>query len=110
MFAYLNYVLRRVTHMKGLKNFLDEEQRLKVWPSRPANKRLACEYLAGKFEEGADYSEKEVNRIISEWHTFNDYFLLRRSLVEYGLLGRTSSGSCYWKEKQVADNDCRLTP
>jgi hypothetical protein len=29
-------------------------------------------YLADKFKAGRDYTGKEVNAIIDEWHTFGD--------------------------------------
>jgi hypothetical protein len=60
-------------------------------------KRLILEYLAEKFESNVDYSEKEVNSIISENHTFNDYFILRRELIENGFLNRERDCSRYWK-------------
>lgn len=53
-------------------------------------------YLAGKFEKHRVYSEKEVNQIINEWHTFNDYFILRRLLIDYKFIERTPNGEKYW--------------
>ncbi|MGE5678343.1 MAG: DUF2087 domain-containing protein, partial [Pseudomonadota bacterium] len=57
-------------------------------------------HLAGKFEEGRIYREKEINGIINEWHTFRDYFILRRLLVDYGFLSRTTDGARYWVSKK----------
>lgn len=59
-------------------------------------------YLAGKFEGGRNYKEKEVNEIISRWHTFGDYFILRRLLIDCGFMGRLPDGTRYWV---VEDND-----
>ena len=55
-------------------------------PLNRQKKRMVTAYLAGKFSESHVYTEGEVNALIGEWHTFDDYFLLRRSLVEYGYL------------------------
>lgn len=81
--------------------FLDDEQKIKIWPAKIEKKLQILEYLATKFEYGKIYSEKEVNNIIQKWHLFNDYFLLRRGLIDYKLLSRTKNGAQYWREKQV---------
>ncbi len=83
--------------MSQLSNFLDDNNRVKAWPKKHALKREVLLYLASKFEMDRDYSEKEVNQILSEWHTFEDYFLLRRDLIEHNLLSRTRDGARYWK-------------
>jgi len=82
-----------------LNRFLDEEGKLKQLPSKQAMRDLAYEYLAGKFECDKDYTETDVNGILSSWHTFGDYFTLRRGLVESGWLLRLPNGSRYWKNK-----------
>lgn len=83
-----------------VKRYLDNEGRIRIWPSKKEMKHLILEYLAEKFTSNVDYSEKEVNSIISENHTFNDYFILRRELIENGFLNRERDCSRYWKVKQ----------
>jgi hypothetical protein len=83
-----------------IKRFLDDKGRLKQLPSKSSVKREALEYLSGKFEDGIKYTEREVNQILTEWSTIGDYFLLRRGLIENGLLGRTADGSQYWKRSE----------
>jgi hypothetical protein len=80
-----------------VKRYLDKDGRIREWPSKKEMKRLILEYLAEKFESNIDYSEKEVNSIISENHTFNDYFILRRELIENGFLNRERDCSRYWR-------------
>ena len=77
--------------------FLDEDGRLKQMPSKNAVRVEMYEYLSGKFECGVKYTEKEVNKILIDWSTTGDYFILRRGLVDQGLLGRTADGSEYWR-------------
>lgn len=85
-----------------IKAFLDGQGRIMQIPV-PLQKKLAVlAYLSEKFEPGRQYSEKEVNRIIQDWHTFNDYFILRRLLVDYGFLGRLTDGTAYWVLQQDA--------
>lgn len=87
--------------MTDLSRFLDEKSRVKTWPSKKELKYEVLKHVSEKFEAGRFYTEKEVNAIINEWHTFNDYFLLRRGMVDHKLLSRTRSGSIYWKEESI---------
>lgn len=80
-----------------VKRYLDKDGRVREWPSKKDTKLLILAYIAGKFEYNVDYNEKEVNSIISENHTFNDYFLIRRELVENNFLNRERDCSRYWK-------------
>ena len=57
-------------------------------------------YLAGKFEFDRTYTEKQVNAVINKWHTFSDYFILRRLLIDYGFMDRTPNGAQYWRIKR----------
>ncbi|MCE5235442.1 MAG: DUF2087 domain-containing protein [Clostridiaceae bacterium] len=85
-----------------LARFLDAEGRVKQFPAKAAPRETVLSYLAEKFELGVDYKEREVNAVLTEWHTFGDYFILRRSLVEAGYLNRLNDGSRYWKNPQKA--------
>jgi hypothetical protein len=82
-----------------LKPYLDEQGRLTAWPSKRNKGRvrqLALSYLASKFECGFLYSERDVNALLREYHTFEDPALLRRELFDRGLLDRVPNGSAYW--------------
>ena len=54
------------------------------------------EYLAGFFEQGRVYSEKEVNALLLLHSTFKDSAALRRALYDYRFMHRTRDGSRYW--------------
>lgn len=82
-----------------LKPYLDEQGRIKEWPSkRNRNKvqTLALWYLAEQFSPDVIYTEKEVNALLNQHHTFNDPALLRRELFEKGFIQRKRDGSAYW--------------
>lgn len=82
-----------------LADYLDDEGRVTRWPTRrnkAAGQTLILEYLATKFEAGRTYTEKEVNAILNQFHTFEDWALLRRELFENGYLNREKDGSTYW--------------
>lgn len=85
--------------MRSIAVFWDEQGKIKQLPAKGQVKYDVLEYLAEKFLFDRDYSEKEVNAIIDSWHTFGDYFLLRRELIDNRLLNRTIDGVRYWKDK-----------
>ncbi len=83
-----------------IKKFLDGEGRLTLFPSKKRNKIICLYYLATKFEPEVIYTEKQVNEIIDCHHTFQDKWLLRRELINLGLLCRLNDGSQYWLSKE----------
>ncbi len=88
--------------------FLDGEGRLKQLPAPMRTKIPVLAYLASKFEAGRFYNEKEVNQIVEAWHSFHDYFILRRLLIDYRFLARTADGTKYWvlESEQEKGDSC----
>jgi hypothetical protein len=80
-----------------LRHFLDGRGRLMVWPGKQKRQRLAIQYLADKFDIGRDYTEREVNELLLQWHTFADAALLRRLMFDWRFLDRTADGARYWR-------------
>ena len=89
----------------SLKAFLDGDGKVKLFPQRRLARLAVLGYLAERFVPNRFYTEKEVNAILNAAHTFGDYFLLRRELVDHGLLCRTRDGSQYWKAPIREQND-----
>ena len=67
-----------MTTKDPLAPFLDDDGRLTCLPQKHAVRRALLALLAEKFAPGQDYTEKQVNAICDAWHTFGDYFVLRR--------------------------------
>lgn len=82
-----------------LKNFLDGKGRLTVYPAKRKMKLYSLIYLSKKFEQGRVYTEKEVNELLNEWHTFGDPATLRRELYNHRFLNRDSYGREYTLEE-----------
>ena len=53
--------------------------------------------LASQFERDKQYTEKEVNGLLQQWHEWNDPAFLRRELVDGHWLDRTKNGARYWR-------------
>lgn len=85
----------------NINQYLDDDKKIKIWPSKKSVKTEVLAYLSEKFEPNVFYTEKEVNEIVKSWHTFGDFFLLRRELIDKKFLSRTQDGSKYWKEERT---------
>lgn len=79
----------------ALRNFLDEEKRLKAFPAKRKMKILCLMYLAQKIEADKNYTEKEFGELLSKWHTFQDPATLRRELYDYRFIDRSRDGKVY---------------
>lgn len=83
----------------------DATGRLQRWPARRAEQVLALWCLWMPFDGKRRYTEREVNEIINRHHAFGDHCLLRRELVEAGLLARTPGGEQYRKLPERPDEE-----
>ncbi len=81
-----------------LKSFLDSEGRLTAFPVKRKMKLYSLIYLSQKFEKDRVYTEKEVNALLNEWHTFCDPATLRRELYIHRFLNRDPYGKEYTME------------
>ena len=82
-----------LTHI--LRNFLDRDGKLTAFPAKRKMKIYCLFYLAQKFEPEKDYTEREINNVLLDWHTFADPATLRRELYDYGFLDRSRDGKVY---------------
>jgi DNA-binding MarR family transcriptional regulator len=86
-----------------LHGLLDDQGRITRWSSKLKDQQAMMEYLVTKFEPERGYSEKEVNALLQQWYLDADWVLVRRSMVDAGLLMRTRDGARYWIERtQIA--------
>jgi hypothetical protein len=69
------------------------EGRLERLPASRAKRIVVLDWIAGRFEAGTKYPEREVNRILDEVHS--DVAALRRNLVDEGFLERQNG--VYWR-------------
>ena len=75
--------------------FLDANGKATQIPKKEKKRIILIQKLAENFVPEKQYTEKEINTIISKM--FDDYVTIRRYLIEYGILGRTVDGTTYWK-------------
>jgi hypothetical protein len=78
-------------------------------PAAYSKRRVVLDHLAGLFEPGRRYPEPEVNELLGRYHP--DYAMLRRYLVDDGLLDRadepapsgTRTVKVYWRTGGTVD-------
>ena len=82
-----------LTHI--LRNFLDANGKLMAFPAKRKMKLYGLLYLSQKIPADIDFTEREINDILLDWHTFADPATLRRELYDYGFLDRSRDGKVY---------------
>jgi hypothetical protein len=91
-----------------LRRFLHRGRLLSV-PAAHGKRRVVLDHLAGLFEPGRRYPEREVNELLGRYHP--DYAMLRRYLVDDGFLARedepapsgSRSDKVYWRTGGTVD-------
>jgi hypothetical protein len=79
-----------------IESISDEKGRITRWPKKKSEKLEVLKYIRSKIDAQMKYTEKQINEIITRWHSFGDHALLRRELFDNYLLERTKDGSAYW--------------
>lgn len=77
---------------KVVKSFF-KGKRLTRFPAQYKKQQIVLEEIAGMFEPGRKYPEKEVNAVIL--NVFDDYCTVRRLMIGEGLMARKDN--VYWR-------------
>lgn len=86
--------------METLNKFI-VDGKITIIPKKQKNKLPIFDYMRAYISEhGEEFTEKELNAIISP--VFDDFVLMRRYLVDYGYLTRDKYGTKY---KVIEKND-----
>jgi len=67
--------------------------RIVAMPAKESKRLVVLDHCAQRFEPGVRYAEREVNEVLTTFH--DDVAMLRRYLVDYGLLAREAG--VYWR-------------
>jgi len=77
---------RDEAYRQGVIKAFFKYDKLKTIPAQRKKREIILRELCKAFEDGRDYTEKEVNLIIADFH--DDFAWLRRSMIEFGLMTR----------------------
>lgn len=75
--------------------YFDASGRLASWPAKVSQQRLCLWLLWSRLPAETDLTERQVNDRLKAGHLFGDHALLRRDMVDMGLLTRNRDGSVY---------------
>ncbi len=71
-----------------------EPLKLKGFPAKEKKKIVVLKKITESFDKGRHYDEKELNKILKA--IYADFPTLRRYLIEYGFMDRTTDCMEYW--------------
>lgn len=80
---------------KVLNTYMSSDGRLAAFPVQRKKEQAILRYIVRIFEPNQRYSEKRVNKILSQFS--EDTARLRRNLVEFGFMERQGGGGEYWR-------------
>jgi len=102
VFNCVEYEMRMQNLLKNPskhRDFLDKEDYDKDYiDEAKKQKELLHEKLDKEIIIGKVYTEKEINAILKDCCTSQDYVSFRRSLIDKGYLNRTNDCREYWRE------------
>jgi hypothetical protein len=78
----------------GIDQFFTADGRLVSIPAKKSKRVLVLQRIAGIFETGTRYPEKQLNEMLAELHP--DTAAIRRYMVEQDILERDNATSSYW--------------
>jgi hypothetical protein len=84
-------------HRRILAAHLKPDGTIKTIPAQSFKLQVVMDYLINAFTVGTNYTEKEVNVILSHFHP--DTAALRRYMIEAGMLECERNGTRYWRPK-----------
>ncbi|WP_410981629.1 DUF2087 domain-containing protein [Bacillus cereus] len=72
-----------------IRNFFEANGKLKAMPSQKKKKLVIFEYLISKLNPEQQYTEKEINAFIKQYH--EDFCTIRREFIIHGFMDRNES-------------------
>ena len=81
---------------------------LATFPTREKRRLILLKEIANRFTPERRYSEQEVNAILGA--VYEDHVLLRRLLIDYGLLARRPDGGEYWRLAAPPETETATDP
>jgi len=78
-----------------LHGFVAPDGRLKAWPVKKSRQLMFLNIIANRLRPGVVYTEHQFNTVLNCYHSFNAPAMLRRYLLELGLITRNQDGSDY---------------
>lgn len=80
--------------------YFDEAGKLAGWPAKVSQQKLCLWVLWSRLPAETELTERQVSERLKAEHLFGDHALLRRDMIDMGLLTRTRDGSVYRRSER----------
>lgn len=77
------------------------------WPKKTSVQALCMAWFWSRLPAKSDLNESDVNDILMQGESFGDHVLLRRSLIDHGLVTRALDGSSYRRIERSPSPEAR---
>lgn len=85
----------------------DAAGQMALWPAKTNLQHLCMWGLWSRLPVGESLSERQISAQLAGWHLFGDAAILRRTLVELGLVTRSVGASVYQRVELPPDADAQ---
>ena len=96
-----------MVRLARIARYFDAAGRLIRWPGKASHRPECLWVLWSRLPAGVVMHEREVNARLTAEHLFGDHALLRRELVDTGLMRRTVDGREYRRIERPPPPDAR---
>jgi len=96
-----------MVRLARIARYFDDAGRLIRWPGKASHRPDCLWVMWSRLPAGLVMHEREVNRRLNEEHLFGDHALLRRELVDGGLMWRTIDGREYRRIERAPPAEAR---
>ncbi|KAA5597281.1 DUF2087 domain-containing protein [Blastochloris sulfoviridis] len=91
--------------IERLARLFDDAGRLVRWPKKFNQQQTCLWVLWSRIPARRDFAEREINLLLLDQHAFGDYALLRRDMIDSGLMTRTPDGRVYRRIERAPPPD-----
>jgi hypothetical protein len=96
------------TRVSRTLRVFDTDGRIIRWPSKRSQQELCLWLLWSRIPPKRSFSEREIGDFLNDLHLFGDAALLRRDLVDLGLMRRNRDGSDYRRLEKAPPPELKL--
>ncbi|MGL4234868.1 DUF2087 domain-containing protein [Tabrizicola sp.] len=86
--------------VEALRRCFDAQGRLTRWPARTSVQHQVLWVLWSHLPRGEVMTERQISERLNQWHLFGDAAIIRRTLLELGLITRTPDCTEYRRVEQ----------
>jgi len=101
--------------VRRLLRYFAPDGRLLRWPGKFSDQEPCLWMIWSRLPARTELAEPQVNALLKAANGFGDHVLIRRELVNYGMMGRTRDCTRYWRVERQPPADAlalirQLTP